>query len=312
MERRSCLKGAVQTSCQYERGTRGRCATAVACISNIHLILALCTPPLNALCGCPRRGSIKPGSQQPAVGRRMACAAPPHSQDIFMSTLTPGDYPSRTDAFSFPHELTRPFWVIAVDWDSTVGAARQGIYALSRRSWRRCSDWASASPSSPVPISPPSTGSSRPLSRHAQAPPVHPDQSGLRGLRLRPPIPSCPAPAPAGYRRENRPLTGVAEACISSDMKPIEEGLTDNADAIAWVVRELAQQRHLPQAHPDRQRRVRLPGRDREPRSADADPAQPRRGGRVRGARSSRGVRGRDPSRRRSVPFSSPPERANR
>ena len=29
-------------------------------------------------------------------------------------------------------------------------------------------------------------------------------------------------------------------------MKPIEEGLTDNADAIAWVVRELAQQRHLP------------------------------------------------------------------
>ena len=42
-----------------------------------------------------------------------------------MSTLTPGDYPSRTDAFSFPHELTRPFWVIAVDWDSTVGAARQ-------------------------------------------------------------------------------------------------------------------------------------------------------------------------------------------
>src|SRR5262245_13316862 len=66
-----------------------------------------------------------PCAAAPAVGCRMACAAPPHSQEILMSILTPEDYPGRTNAFSLPPELTRPFWVVAVDWDSTVGAARQ-------------------------------------------------------------------------------------------------------------------------------------------------------------------------------------------
>ena len=244
-----------------------------------------------------------------------------------MSTSIPADYPARTIAFSLSPELTRPFWVIAVDWDSSVGAAPQEdmrplqeeleallqlgvciavitrtdfptidrqlsaaiqgahkrnlhiltdqgaeVYGFDHRSrpvllWRRLvtdeehrllTDIAEATRERLVArtgleIHVTDHGLNRcaldliPLPewshppRSARGELFHTVERRLIRAGLRDGLRGAMA-LMAQIARER----GLVEARITSDMKHIELGLTDNSDAIAWVVRELAQRRHLP------------------------------------------------------------------
>jgi trehalose/maltose hydrolase-like predicted phosphorylase len=165
-----------------------------------------------------------------------------------MSTLIPEDYPGRTDTFSLPPELTRPFWVIAVDWDSTVGAAQQEdirpLQADLETLLRLGVCIAVMTSANFLAIDRQLSGAIH--GAHTRHLYILTDRgSEVYGFD-RQSRPTLLRRRSSATDEENRLLTGVAEARITSDMKPVAEGLTGNSDAIAWVVHELVQRRHLP------------------------------------------------------------------
>jgi trehalose/maltose hydrolase-like predicted phosphorylase len=144
-----------------------------------------------------------------------------------MMTAAGEDRPGRASEVPFPPELTRPFWVIACDWDGTLGADRQESVGLLRQELEallRLGICIAVIGGADFPT----------IDRQLSAA-IH--GAHKRHLFV---LSDCGSVAHSFDRRSDPVLLWRRSATTP------EVELTGNSDAITWVVRELVQRRHLP------------------------------------------------------------------